>query len=154
MFESLNSRIVQLHNNQSYVSARALRDQYNHLVGLLSKHLDGNQLEFIPTVSQDFVTSDLAKIRLIQELITTSDMIISFLGSMDMDLNRELYTKKEDLRKKENEINLREKEVESYKNLLKKSLEAIKHYPELQRSRTVEEIKKSHRRIEKNSKPK
>ena len=67
-------------------------------------------------------------------------------------LGDRLFNKIKSVIKKEKELEIKEKETEFYKNLLKKSIEAIKQYPELQRSRTIEEIKKSHREIEKHSK--
>ena len=68
-----------------------------------------------------------------------------------MSLDKELQIKKQELSRKEEELERKQKDIESFERLLKKSYDAFKEYPELLRSKTVEEIKKSHREIEKHS---
>ena len=151
MLEAFQNRMIQIWNTKSFGVAENLRIQYNDIRKLLLKHLDTNQIAFIPTVEGRYLFSDESFMILLNELISAADIAISYLRSLDMDLDKELQSKKEDLAKKEKELGLKETEIESLRKLLKDSLEAIKQYPELQRSRTVEEIKKSHRKIENSS---
>jgi len=154
VFESFNNRIVQICNSGRVDSVRGLRGQYEDIRNILKQHLTIDQMGFIPVVYDRSTYSTQLQIMLIQELITASDITVSYLRSLDMNINKELETQKAEVEKKKNELEIKEKEIESYKKLLKDSLEAIKQYPELQRSRTVEEIKKSHRAIEENTRKK
>ena len=145
MLESFNSNIIEVLNTGQVNSALGLAEQYVCVRTLLSKHLTSEQFDFIPSARIGILSSTASQIRLIQELITASSMAVSYLKSLDMNLDKEFELKKEELKRQE-------QEVESLKKLLNKSLEAIKNLPELQRSKIVEEIKKSHRQIEEHSK--
>ena len=82
---------------------------------------------------------------LIKELTSASNIAISFLKSLDEDLDKALKLKEEELR-------LKEKEICSLKKIFSESIEAICQLPEVQRSKAVETWKKSHREIEKHTK--
>jgi len=153
MLESFNKNTTSIFNTKRVDSARKLRKQYRNIHKILLEHLDENQIKFIPTIESGIIGGSIPhQIGLVQELIVASDIAISYLRSLDMDLDKELKLKKKEITKKEKELELREEEIKYTRELLKKSLEAIKGFPELQRSKIVEEIKKSHREIEKHSK--
>ena len=155
MLEALHARAINIHNMGNWGSARGLGHEYMRIYDLLSNYLDEEQIIFLPKVSRyPDLTGDVRRIRFLQGVITSCNVAISYLNSLDMNLDKELIKKKEELILKEKYLEIKEKEVESYQKLLQKSLEAIKQYPELQRSRTVEETKKSHRQIEENSRKK
>ena len=153
MLESLQIRLITIYKIGGWDSAEDLGMEYGRIINLLENHLNKQQFDFIPIVQKEYLgSSDFTKMKYLRKLITANHITISYLKSLEMDLDKELTLKKEELTKKEKELELREKEVESLNKLLTKSLEAIKQFPELQRSKVVEEIKKSHRQIEEHTK--
>jgi ribosome recycling factor len=90
----------------------------------------------------------------LQELISASDIAISYLRSLEADLDKELREEKKKLRLKEDELARKEKEIESLGKIFKKSIEAVSQLPEVQRSKAVRDMKKAHREIEKYTKKK
>ncbi len=146
MLESLHNKGINIQRINEWNSAEALGDRYREIWELLKKYLTPEQLEFVPYVPvKDFILeSQRTHTSYIVDICTSCDIAIAYLKSLDMDLNKELSIKKEELK-------LRENEIEHMQKLLSKSLDAIKQFPELQRSKVVEEIKKSHREIEENT---
>ena len=152
MLESLHKRIIHTYNIEGWSSTEDLELEYIRIYNLLNSYLTSEQLKFVPKIEgyQYFPREDLKKKQILR-LSTTCDVAISYLHSLEMDLDKELSIKKEELRLKEKELEAREKEVDFMNKLLNKSLDAIKQFPELQRSKIVEETKKSHRQIEEHS---
>ena len=144
-FGSIFRKIINTINIGAWNSARYLENEYIRISDLLKKYLTDEQIQFIPKVhSYPYSLSSSEKTDIILQLKTACGIAISYLHSLEMDLDKDLSIKREELK-------LKEKEIESYKKLFKDSLEVVKQYPELQRSRTVEETKKSHRGIEEHS---
>lgn len=152
MFESLHKRAINSYNIAAWSSASDLGEEYRRIWKLLEKYLSIEQLEFVKQVERDHIHYDHEKQEYIRKIITACSITLSYLQSLEMDLDKELIIKKDELKLKEKELESREKEIEYMQKLLNKSLEAIKQFPELQRSKIVEDIKKSHRQIEEHTK--
>jgi len=134
--------------------AQELVNQYSNVRRILHRNLSEEQLKFIPFVlsldesSRHFpseIDAIIVRGTKIQELRSACQMSVSFLRSLDGSLEKELEEMGKELKFREKEIDWKEKFVE-------KMLQGIKDLPELQRSKIVEGIKKSHREIEKHSK--
>jgi len=154
MMESLYSRTINTFNIKEWNSARDLRDEYNRIRKLLERYLSEEQIQFIPEVDSRYVHLEDDFKTLILGVSTACDVTISYIQSLEMDLDKELRDEKDKLEQRERELESREKEIEFMQKLLKKSLDAIKQFPELQRSKVVEDIKKSHRQIEEHTRKK
>jgi len=148
MIESLYNRTINAYNIRGWGASNDLRDEFIRIRKLLMKYLSEEQFHFIPDVDHHYMTYESGMKQLILEVSTACDVTLSYLQSLEMDLNKELMNEKDKLRQREKELESREKEIEFMQKLLKKSLDAIKQFPELQRSKIVEDIKKSHRQIE------
>jgi septal ring factor EnvC (AmiA/AmiB activator) len=142
MLEALNKSCTDTYNSGNTVnSAENLRAQYTDIYEILSKHLTNVQLKAIPFVKfRNFISEDTSQ-GLLQELISATRISSAYIRSLDQDLNKDLEEKKQ-------ELELKEKEVESLKSALKDGIEAIKKIPEILRSEVVAKIKKAHRNIE------
>ena len=149
MLEDFNKNCTNIFYSHNFSSANSLRKQYCSVTGILKKHLKEEDKNFIPDISDGCVSYNVEEAwsALIQELISASGMLIAFLKSMEGSLDREMEEKRKNLE-------LREKEIEWKEKFVNKALQGIKDLPELQRSKIVESIKKSHREIEKHSKKK
>jgi len=152
MLEALNKSCTETYNSGNTVnSAENLRAQYNDIYEILSKHLNNVQLKAIPFVKfKNFVSEDTSQ-GLLQELISATRIASAYIRSLDQDLDK-------DLEEKMQELELREKEVESLKNALKDGIEAIKKIPELLSSKAgakaTAKMKKAHKKIKKQHKRK
>ncbi|MCW8965621.1 MAG: hypothetical protein OQK82_02895 [Candidatus Pacearchaeota archaeon] len=159
MLQALYNRTTNAHNIGRWEAAKYLNGEYIRIRNLLKKYLPIEQFEFIPSMQEaDFSKYggfylENAQKGCISSVATACDVAISFLRSLEMSLDRELIKQKAEFNLKEKELELKEKEVEHMNNLLSKSLKAIEKFPELQRSKVMEDIKKSHREIEKNTNP-
>jgi hypothetical protein len=153
MLESLLSSVVNAYKLSNWDSADELGNEYRRILDLLRSSLSREQIKYLPWVDTLSYTSlDIKKKSYILEVDRACRIAISYLESLDMDVDKELKAKKEQLTQKEQELNLRIKENDMLKKMLDGYLEATKRLPELARSKIVEETKKSHREIEKNSK--
>ncbi|MBI2208647.1 hypothetical protein HYU50_04060 [Candidatus Woesearchaeota archaeon] len=154
MLEAFHDRVIKTYNLGVIGSYYYLGKEYQRLWELLKKHLTQEQIQFIPQIETEYISEfETDKRRVfVLELSTICSVAISYLHSLDMDIDKELSIKKEELKLKEKELEAREKEIDFMNKLLNKSLDAIKQFPELQRSKIVEGIKKSHRQIEEHSK--
>lgn len=144
MLEAFNKESTEIYNLENYESASTLDTQYYHIVNILEKHLTKDHMQFIPRTYGNSVSYDASK-SLILELISASAMAISFLRSLEGDLEKELRAKKEELKFKEKQLSLTQKTFD-------KALNVIAQIPELKRSEAVNEMKRLHREIEKNTK--
>ncbi len=157
MLDTFTKRLVNLHNIGANEAVISLQKQYFNLCNVLKENLSGNEYKMVQKIKisnlSNIYSGSLGKIKreLMEELIVSASLTATYLHSLEMSLDKELIKKRIELSKKEEGLKIQQKEIESYKKLLKNSFEAIKQFPELQRSRTVEEIKKSHRGIEKNT---
>jgi hypothetical protein len=147
MLESLVDDIDESYKMEEFLTHFDYGNNYLRIMKNLKSHLTKEQLEFIPDIHVRYQSSKVYQSNSLLVTRNACKMVISYLLSLDMDLNKELEQKKKDLEYREKEIAYKEK-------LLKESLDAINRFPELQRSKIVEETKKSHREIEKNSKDK
>ena len=149
MLESLHKRIIHTYTAGEWDSAVDLRSEYIRIYNLLKINLTSEQLKFVPEIENYllFPREDLRR-KEILKLSTLCDVTISYLHSLEMDLDKEITIKREELKLEEKRLEAKEKELEFRSKLLSKSLDAVKQFPELQRSKIVEEIKKSHRQIE------
>lgn len=162
ILESLYNRTVNAYNIESWDVAQDLGEEYIRIYNLLEKHLSPEQIEFIPSLDgKTFYEHNYssktdfnnAKKAYLTQIATLCDIGVSFLKSLEMNLDKEFAKQKSEVKLKEKELELKEKEIEHMKKLLSKSIEAIKEFPELQRSKIVGEIKEAHRKIEKNTNP-
>lgn len=160
MLEVFSAKATNIHNVGGGDTSPYLYNEYNRIRSLLKKHLSKDQFDFIPEIeNKDFrgygSYDTIARLKRswIMEIITACDVAISFLKSLEMSLDKELIKQKAEMRLKEKELELKEKEVEHMQGLLSKSLKAIEKFPELQRSKVMADIKKSHRDIENNTNP-
>jgi len=152
ILEAFHDRVIKTFNLGVMGSYYDLGMEYIRLWSLLKKHLTLDQIQFIPYIETEFLPSYTnEQAEFILKLSTACSVAISYLHSLEMDLDKELSIKKEELKLKEKELESREKEIEFMNKLLNKSFDAIKQFPELQISKIVEEIKKSHRQIEEHS---
>lgn len=176
MLESLAQNCIAIHNAGKYESAQALYTQYASICSRLKENLSSEQFKFIPLVgyhppsersfsSSGFPYQEIRinytekedieyKANFILSLASASDLAVSYLKSLEGDIDNDLQSKEHELKKKEKDLELREKEVESMKKYLKKMLAAADEFPEVQRSGAVAAWKKNHREIEENSKKK
>ena len=146
MLESLQQRINYTCKIGEWGAALALTNEYTRIWELLEKYLTNEQLQFIPKRINWNISfsSDRIKRACILNLNPLCATAIAYLRSLEMDFDKES-------RQKELDLESREKEIAFKERLLNKSLDAIKAFPEWQRSKIVEETKKSHREIEKHS---
>lgn len=158
MLESLYNRVTNAHNIGRWEAAHYFNEEYRRIWDLLKTHLTKEQFEFISPLEKKNFSSyynphekEKAQKACIMGAATACSISMAFLESLNMSLDKELANQKVEFRLKEKELELKEKEIEHMKKLLSKSLEAIKEFPELQRSKVMEDIKKSHREIEKNT---
>lgn len=158
MLESLYNRTINAHNIGRWEVAIYLNGEYIRIRNLLKKHLDEEKFDFVPSIEKASFSNyyrpyDLEKAQkaCVLSVAIACDIAISFLKSLEMSLDKELARQKTEFKLKEKELEFKENEVKHMGKLLSKSLEAIKEFPELQRSKIMEEIKKSHREIEKNT---
>lgn len=158
MLEALYAKVLNTVNINGFAAAYNLGKEYLRIRGLLEKHLTEGQFDFIPIINEaDFsgyyqnMEKEKAQRGYLISLATVCDISISFLKSLEMNLDKELAKQKIELKLKKEELEQKERENNHMQKLLSKSLEAIKEFPEYQRSKFVEGIKKSHREIEKNT---
>lgn len=144
MLESFNENARTIYNTHQDV-ARELREQYNNIYQILKKQLDTKQIVFIPVISDRAIFTHDDDREIVLELISASGIAISYLRSLEGDLDKELV-------KREQELKRKEEEIESLRNILKGGVEALKEVPELLRSEAVANMKKKHREIEKYTK--
>lgn len=150
ILETFNHRLFNMLNVNRVFSAEEFRLQYNSIRNILSTHLKEN-IKFIPEVNVRALYNDVDYQGLMQELIMSSETSIAYLSSINMTLDKELIQKKMEVSEKQKELERKSKEIESMRKLLQDSLKTINLMPELVRSKIVEETKKSHREIEKNT---
>lgn len=144
-------------------SAGFLQKRYSDICGVLTIHLTPEEFKMVQMVEPvNFFMSnhyrrDDAKRKLLQNLVTASNMTIAYLRSLDMDLDKELLKEKREINKQREELESKEKQVESlqrtFENLISILSNKKEGIPELLRSRIMEEIKGSHRGMEKNTNP-
>ena len=158
MLDDFKIRLTNLYNIGSWGAIVPLQKQYKQICEILKENLSEEQYKMIHEVRiSDFrnVYGNIEAIKKqdMEELLVSISLTSTYLHSLEMSIDKELIKKKIEVSKKEKELEIQQKEIESYKKLLKDSFEAIKQFPELQRSKMMEEIKKSHREIENNTNP-
>ena len=158
MLDDFKIRLTNLYNIGSWGAIIPLQKQYKKICEILKENLTKDKYTMIHEVDiSDFRniygSIDKVKKQDMEELLVSVSLTSTYLHSLEMSLDKELIKKKIEISKKEKELEIQQKEIESYKKLLKDSFDAIKQFPELQRSKTMEEIKKSHRGIENNTNP-
>ena len=100
-----------------------------------------------------------SKLNLINKLVVASEITIAYLRSLDMHLILEVAKKEEinkkeiELKAKEDALKIKNEEVESMRKVYQELVNIKRGLPELIRSTITEEIKKSHREIEKYTNP-
>ena len=125
MLEALYERTVNAHNIGSWGSAHYLGEEYARIRSLLEKHLSKEQFEFISQIekvdfSNYFNNYELEKAQkaYIMGVATACDIGLSFLKSLEMNLDKELAKQKVEFSLKEKELQLKEREVEHMQKLL------------------------------------
>jgi len=165
MLESLAETSLAAYKSERFDSAKNLAGQYNAIYDLLKEYLTSEQFKFVPRVSyyppsksnsSDYTESEENNYNasFIITLISATFLAVSYLESLEGDLDIELKAKEEELKIKEKDLELREKETDSLKKLFTKAIEAVSQLPEVQRSKAVADWKKNHREIDENSRKK
>jgi septal ring factor EnvC (AmiA/AmiB activator) len=144
MLETFHEQLVIAYRNNEQIAEKMLV-QYEKIYEILKNHLDEKQMAFIPTVEPQYTQNIFAEKRLLMELISATSIAISYLRSLDSNVDKELQ-------EKQKELEFQKKQNETMQKFLKDSIEAIKEIPEVLRSEAVEKWKKSHREIEKSTK--
>ena len=146
MLESFRDDVISTFDVKGpFPAAYDMSTHYSRMRRLLKKYLNPEQMKFVPFVTTLFKPADYnSRAAKLQELISASGIVISYLRSLDGSLDKEMEGKIK-------ELELREKEIESKEKLVDKTVKNVKQLLELSRSRAVEETKKSHRGIEKHS---
>lgn len=160
--EALNIGVKNMWMNDLLDSADSLQRQYSNLCDILKKHLSTEEFIMVQTVElvdfgESYVYPEKIRRSLLQKLTVSLDMTISFLRSLDMDLNNELIKEKVEIKKQKEELDSRAKQLESIQKTFETLINVLSDkkngVPELVRSRLMEDIKGSHRGIEKNTNP-
>src|SRR4030042_5773410 len=101
MLESLYNRTINAHNIGRWEGAYYLGKEYIRIWFLLKKYLPENQFEFIsPLKEENFSATyfgnglELAQKAYITSVATACDISLSFLKSLEMNLDKELAKKK------------------------------------------------------------
>lgn len=161
--EALNVGVKNMWVNDLLESATTLQKQYADICKVLKTHLSKDEFVMVQIVepidfSKNYVYPDDVKRGLLQRLVVALDMTISYLRSLDMDLNKELIKEKLEIKRQKEELESKTKQVESLQRTFETLIGILSNkkegIPELMRSRIVEEIKGSHRGIENNTNPK
>lgn len=157
MIDNLKNNLINLHNIGQNNAIVLFQKNYSKICNVLKSLLTKEQYEMVQEVKEGNLGNavypkETARVWM-EELIVATSLTSTYLHSLEMSIDKELIKKKIEIDKKEKELEIQQKEIESYKKLLKKSFEAISQFPEMQRSKFVEETKKSHRGIEEYTNP-
>jgi len=158
MLQAFHDRVLALTYANRGGSAEALQQQYTSICNILKSHLTEEEFKMVQQIELvDFSTiynsNGPTYQKVMDNLVVASEVTIAYLKSLDMNFDRELAKEKIEIKLLKNRLEADKKEVDSLKKILKDSAEAMKVMPELFRSKIVEETKKSHREIEKNTNP-
>ena len=168
--EALNSGLKIMWANGFFESVDSLQEQYYKICLLLKNYLSDKDYKLVQIIEPvnlggyESIYLDRIRKELIQNLIVTSDMTIAHLRSLDMDLNQELINEKKEIKKQKEELETKTKQFEDSKKMFENSTKMFEElirvlsnkkegFSELMRSQLVENIKASHRNIEKNTNP-
>lgn len=154
MLEGFKSQLINLYNgtpkDELNYAIDGLVKQYNELIKNVFRLFPSERLNALYTIEDDTIPATYeheSRLALVSEMVSCLTLAINFLRSQDMDINKELE-------EKQRQLKLQTEEVERLRKLLKDAFDALKEFPEMQRSKFVEEMKKSHRAIEHNQNPK
>lgn len=163
ILEALDVGVRNMWANDMLDSVGSLQKQYSGVCDVLETHLSSEEFKLIHLVEPvnfneyDYLHRDDVKRGLLQKIMVSLEMAISYLRSMDMDLNKEIIKEKLVIKRQREELDSRTKQVESLQKTFEILIDILSNkkegIPELMRSRMVEEIKTSHRGIEKNTNP-
>ena len=154
--EAYKVGLFNMWTNGYWDSARSLQRQYSDICKELEGVLTPEEYRMIQKVEPlglNPMNESDAEIRLINKLVVSVEMTIAYLRSLDMDLSRETTKKEIELKKRDEELKIKENEVESIKKVYGELVHIKRGLPEIIRSEVAKEIKKQHRGIEENTNP-
>src|SRR3989338_2097526 len=94
MLEAFHDRVIKTHNLRVWGAYEHLGNEYQRIWGLLKKHLTQEQIQFIPEIETQYASIYGDEQReFILKLSTACSVAISYLHSLEMDLDKELSIK-------------------------------------------------------------
>lgn len=157
MLEAFKVGVMNMWANALTESVSSLQKQYADICSILKKNLSVEEFEHIQLVEPVDLSRLLypsqGKDALLQRLVVSVEITLAYLRSLDMDLSREVTRKELSLKKKEEELRIKEGEIESMKKVYSELVNIKRGLPELIRSEVTKEIKRNHRGIEEHTNP-